>query len=88
MAQIRSHTGSRRIAANATLWLDTALLPIFGPPPLGPFDAEEPRTPEHNLCPLCGNAMPMHEVEHEGVHTFLHCPGRADGDQLETGRAA
>jgi hypothetical protein len=79
MAHDRGHTGHS--PADAARWLDDKLFPIFGPPPLGPYDAESPRTPEHNLCPLCGHPMPEHTIEHEGAHSFLNCPEPASSDE-------
>ena len=88
MARNKGHTGSHQVAAHAAEWLDGKLFPILGPPPLGPYDAETPRTPEHNLCPLCGKPMPQHTVEREGGHAFIHCPGPGMTEMAESGRVA
>jgi hypothetical protein len=81
MARNKGHTAhSSHSPANAARWLDDKLFPIFGPPPLGPYGAETPRTAEHNLCPLCGRPMPEHMMEHEGAQSFLICPAPASAD--------
>jgi hypothetical protein len=67
---------------HAAEWLDGKLVPILGPPPLGPYDAELPRGTD---CPLCGQALTGHRTEKSEGHVFLHC---ADGTVTETGRAA
>ncbi|KQV06935.1 hypothetical protein [Leifsonia sp. Root112D2] len=87
MAHTR-HTGTRHSPAGFAEWLDDRLLPILGPPPLGPYDVETPPTPDHLLCPLCGTPMAGHTMERDGAHAFIHCPGAHDTGVAETGRAA
>jgi hypothetical protein len=68
--------------AHAAEWLDGKLIPVLGPPPLGPYDAESPHA---TTCPLCGQSLAGHRTEKEEGHVFMHCP---DGTVTETGRAA
>jgi len=86
MAHNSSHTGSHQAAEHIVEWLDGKLLPLLGPPPLGPYaDADAP-APEHAICPLCGMRMVLHEIEREGAHAFLHCPDPAVTVVAESGR--
>ena len=57
-------------------WLDAKLLPVLGPPPLGPYGPEETRT-EAAVCPLCGSRIDEHEVQRDEEHAFLLCPAPA-----------
>ena len=66
----------------AVEWLDDKLVPVLGPPSLGPYDAEPPHS---ERCPLCGDFLAEHRAEKQEGHVFLHCP---DGTVTETGRAA
>ncbi|KRC49684.1 hypothetical protein ASE16_13335 [Leifsonia sp. Root227] len=61
-------------AGRAAEWLDARLLPILGPPPIGPYDPESPRTAEASVCPLCGRRIDEHGREQDHGHTFLLCP--------------
>lgn len=67
---------------HAVEWLDDKLVPVLGPPPLGPFDGEEQHSTD---CPLCGQPLSRHGTEKEDGDVFLHCP---DGTVTRTGRAA
>lgn len=56
--------------------LNRKLFPYLGPPPLGPYN-EEPLPPTGpKPCPLCGQAMDLHEFERTAgnVATRLYCP--------------
>jgi hypothetical protein len=65
----------------AVEWLDGKLFPVFGPPPIGPYDIE----PEQKtLCPLCNEPLLDHRLEIDEGHTYLHCPD--DSAVFETGR--
>ena len=86
MARKPGHTGSQQFAAHVAEWLDGKLLPVLGPPPLGPYGADDAQPPAAATCPLCGDLLSVHRLEHEGTHTFLHCPNGVT--QIETGRAA
>ncbi|MHA7985177.1 hypothetical protein ACX9R5_05150 [Rathayibacter sp. CAU 1779] len=66
----------------AVEWLDDKLVPVLGPAPLGPYDAEPPHS---TACPLCGLPLAGHDTEKSEGHVFLRCP---DGTVTETGRAA
>lgn len=81
MTHMRVHESPRQRVVRATEWLDGKLLPIFGPPPLGPFEVEPPHT---SVCPLCKLPLEQHRVEYDDIHTYLHCPGSSD--VVETGR--
>jgi hypothetical protein len=70
-------------ASHAAQWLDDKLIPLLGPPPLGPYDAEPPHV---STCPLCGAPMMQHRSERDGEHTYLHCPGDTVTIVVETGR--
>ena len=87
MARKTGHTGSQQLAARAAEWLDDKLIPILGPPPLGPYGEDEPRAEAHTACPLCGQPLAQHRVERDGEHSFMHCPAPYS-TQIETGRAA
>ena len=67
---------------HAVEWLDDKLVPLLGPPPLGPYEVEQPHS---TTCPLCGESLARHGTETEEGHVFLRCP---DGTVTETGRAA
>jgi len=67
---------------HAAEWLDDKLIPLLGPPPLGPYGAESPHA---TTCPLCGQPLAGHRTEKEEGHVYLHCP---TGTVTETGRAA
>lgn len=75
-------TAHGRGLAHAVEWLDDKLVPLLGPAPLGPYDAEPPHS---TVCPLCGETLSRHVTEKEEGHVFLHCP---DGTVTETGRVA
>ncbi|WP_120339443.1 hypothetical protein [Cryobacterium soli] len=62
-------------AGGFTAWLNARLLPIIGPPPLGPYDDEVP-VQERPVarCPLCGAPMTEHDIDRSGERTQLRCP--------------
>jgi hypothetical protein len=70
----------------ASDWLDGKLLPVLGPPPLGPYSDPPTNDPLDATCPLCGSPMREHQIERDGHHSYLHCPGN-DRQVQETGRA-
>lgn len=76
----------------AANWLNEKLLPILGPPPLGPYDDDSAEWLRHergdDICPICGHRLAEHDVIAEPADgkVWLHCPGRPAGEQLETGR--
>ncbi|HEY5224427.1 MAG TPA: hypothetical protein VIJ18_15435 [Microbacteriaceae bacterium] len=88
MAHARSHTDPHQVAEHAAEWLDGKLFRVLGPPPLGPYGGEEAIPSAQASCPLCGKSMSQHTAEHEGAHTFLHCPDPGVTDVAESGRAA
>jgi hypothetical protein len=70
------HDGPSRSSKAVGRWVDKLnrkLLPVLGPPPLGPYDEEKPRQTAA-ICPLCGNPMSEHEIDRSGIRTQLYCP--------------
>jgi hypothetical protein len=74
MDKVESRLGTR--AERAAEWLDAKLLPVLGPPPLGPYGQEAPRT-EAATCPLCTRRIDEHTLERDHGHAFLVCPSPA-----------
>lgn len=52
-------------------WVDTKLEPAFGPPPVT-ADDHEPAAAKP--CPLCGEVMAEHTIDHSTANTHLECP--------------
>jgi hypothetical protein len=51
--------------------MNLRLKPALGPAMIGPFDDKKlPAGP----CPLCGEKMSAHAIEHTESDTILHCP--------------
>ena len=86
MASTTGHTGIQQFATRAAEWLDGKLVPVLGPPPLGPYGADDPQPEAHTSCPICGEPLAQHRLERDGEHSYLHCPNSAT--VFETGRAA
>ncbi|NEN04852.1 hypothetical protein G3T36_03110 [Diaminobutyricibacter tongyongensis] len=86
MARNTGHTGKQQLAARAAEWLDDKLVPVLGPPPLGPYGADDPQPEAHTSCPICGEPLAQHRLERDGEHSYLHCPNGSG--VFETGRAA
>jgi hypothetical protein len=64
-----------REAGGFTAWLNGRLLPIIGPPPLGPYDDEVPLADRPvAVCPLCRAPMTAHDIDRTGERTQLRCP--------------
>jgi len=62
-------------AGGFTAWLNGRLLPLIGPPPLGPYDDEVPAAERPVArCPLCGEPMTAHDIDRSGERTQLRCP--------------
>ena len=74
MDKVESRLGTR--AERAAEWLDAKLLPVLGPPPLGPNGPEAPRT-EAATCPICTRRIDEHTTERDHGHVFLVCPSPA-----------
>ncbi len=59
-------------------WLNRRLLPILGPPPLGPYTTESPaETQQHRAeatCPVCHQLMSLHEIDRSGEKTQITHP--------------
>ena len=62
-----------------TAWLNARLFPILGPPPVGPSgtDLLPPPPARVQNCPVCGQAMELHDIDRTGERTQLHCPAPA-----------
>jgi hypothetical protein len=60
----------------ATQWLNDKLMPVFGPPPLGPYDPESPEPTSSKSCPICLHPMKEHRAEWDAEtgHLFLQHP--------------
>jgi hypothetical protein len=71
MVKVERRPGMR--AGRAAEWLDAELLPVFGPPPLGPYEQESPKT-QTAMCPLCGRGLTEHATQRDEGHAFLVCP--------------
>jgi hypothetical protein len=73
-------------------WLDRKLLPILGPPVLGPYDTaiESPEELSRHACPICGHPMNEHnaELNPENGHVYLHHPDDGYPEPMETGRGS
>ena len=54
-------------------WLNYKLIPVIGPPDLGPYDAVLEKVGEA-LCPVCGTALTEHSIDHSAANTVLNCP--------------
>ncbi|MEO6505147.1 MAG: hypothetical protein ABIW36_11270 [Terrimesophilobacter sp.] len=52
--------------------MNRRLKPALGPAMIGPFDSN--RTRRIGPCPLCGEKMSSHAIEHTESDTILHCP--------------
>ena len=57
-------------------WVDRKLTPVFGPPPVGPYGAEEKTAAAS--CPVCGHAMGEHVIDHTTPNAILNCPAPID----------
>ena len=71
MERVEHRRGER--VGRAAEWLDAKLFPVLGPPPLGPYEQEQPRT-ETAVCPLCGSRLSEHGMQRDHGHAFLLCP--------------
>lgn len=64
-----------REAGGFIAWLNGRLLPVIGPPPLGPYDDEVPALQRPVArCPLCGAPMTERDIDRSGERTMLRCP--------------
>ena len=55
-------------------WLNRKLVPVMGPPPMGP-DETVVRQIGEAVCPVCGQPMSDHTIDRSTVETILNCPG-------------
>jgi hypothetical protein len=88
MAKQKDHKEHHYGIGSAAEWLDDRLLPILGPPALGPYDAPSTIATSDRACPICGRALREHEAELDpgSGHIFLHHPDASIEGVLETGR--
>ena len=54
-------------------WLNRKLYPALGPPPRGPYGPVVKRVGEA-ICPVCGQPMSAHTIDHSTPDTILNCP--------------
>ena len=54
-------------------WLDEKLLPVFGPPPLGPYETVVKQIGEA-MCPVCGSPVAEHFIDRTTDNAVLNCP--------------
>ncbi|WP_039742425.1 hypothetical protein [Salinibacterium sp. PAMC 21357] len=54
-------------------WLNRKLFPALGTPYLGPYDAVVEKVADA-VCPVCGQPMAEHFIDHSRPNTILHCP--------------
>jgi hypothetical protein len=54
-------------------WLNGKLLPVLGPPPLGPYESVIKKVGEA-VCPVCGRPMWEHVMDRSTPETILNCP--------------
>lgn len=54
-------------------WLNRKLFPVFGPPPVGPYETVVKRVGEA-VCPVCGMPMSEHTIDRSTPETILNCP--------------
>jgi hypothetical protein len=74
---------SIREAGGFARWLTIRLLPLIGPPPLGPYDDETPEQASAvRYCPLCGQPMDLHDIDRSGEQTQVHCPAPRNGSAV------
>jgi hypothetical protein len=67
----------------ATVWLNNLLDPVLGPPPVEPA-GDHPEPPVAlRPCPICGQPMGDHAVEHVDGHTVYHHPGNEPASVME-----
>jgi hypothetical protein len=52
--------------------VNKTLKPAMGPAMIGPLDGN--RMVESGPCPVCGEEMSQHVIEHTGSDAILHCP--------------
>lgn len=53
-------------------WLNRKLLPVMGPPPLGPWEASDGQ--EVGVCPVCGHELREHTLDSSTDNPVLSCP--------------
>ena len=55
-------------------WVNTKLLKVMGPPPVGPYDDSVEKPTSDAPCPLCGAPMSQHIIDRSGRDAELVCP--------------
>lgn len=69
----KDETSGRRGYVGFIDWLNLKLLPILGTPGLGPYDNVIQQVSDA-LCPVCGQPMSEHFIDHSTPNTILNCP--------------
>ncbi len=54
-------------------WLNQKLYRPLGPPPVGPY-TEVIEQVGASTCPVCGEPMSSHRIDHSTTNAVLHCP--------------
>lgn len=77
--QEAAESGREPAFARAADWLDEKLLPLFGPPALGPYGPESSEPESSRPCPICGHPIVEHRVETDKTShkRYLHHPDSA-----------
>jgi hypothetical protein len=55
-------------------WVNTKLMQVIGPPPVGPYDETVEKPTSEAPCPLCGAPMSQHIIDRSGRDAELVCP--------------
>ncbi|RNE66583.1 hypothetical protein [Cryobacterium tepidiphilum] len=55
-------------------WVNTKLMQVIGPPPVGPYDENVVMPDSEAPCPLCGAPMSQHVIDRTGRDAELVCP--------------
>jgi hypothetical protein len=66
-----NQTGSGRLTQFVER-VNRTLKPAMGPAMIGPLDGN--RGTHSGPCPICGEEMSQHVIEHTGSDAILHCP--------------
>lgn len=59
-------------------WLNRKLLPVIGPPPLGPWEPDDAL--EARVCPVCGHEFGEHTLDSSTDNPILNCPAEHSAD--------
>lgn len=73
VTQIDGREPGRRRHIGFIDWLNRKLLPVMGPPPMGPYETVVKQIGEA-VCPVCGQPMSGHTIDRSTLETILNCP--------------